>query len=70
MKSIKTFVAVIALATVSFGSFAQTVSAYGSHLDSAEARIAVKAQEAGASSYKITSARAGNQVYMTADLIK
>ncbi|KOC89557.1 DUF1471 domain-containing protein [Winslowiella iniecta] len=70
MKSIKTFVAVIALATVSFGSFAQSVTAYGSHLDTAEARIAAKAQEAGASSYKITSARVGNQVYMTADLIK
>ncbi|WNN45291.1 MULTISPECIES: YdgH/BhsA/McbA family protein [Winslowiella] len=70
MKSIKTFVAVIALSTISFGSFAQSVSAYGSHLDSAEARIAAKAEQAGASSYKITSARVGNQVYMTADLIK
>ncbi|MBP2170034.1 hypothetical protein J2125_003226 [Erwinia toletana] len=70
MKSIKTFVAVIALATVSFGSFAQSVSATGSHLDSAEARIAAKAQAAGASSYKITSASNGNYVYMTADLIK
>lgn len=38
MKSIKTFVAVIALAT-SFGSFAaQTVTATGSTLESAEAK--------------------------------
>ena len=40
MKSIKTFVAVIALAT-SFGSFAaQTVTASASTLDGAEAKIA------------------------------
>ena len=48
MKSIKTFVAVIALAT-SFGSFAaQTVTASASTLDGAEAKIAAQAQEAGA----------------------
>ncbi|WP_242696931.1 DUF1471 domain-containing protein [Enterobacter hormaechei] len=51
MKSIKTFVAVIALAT-SFGSFAaQTVTASASTLDGAEAKIAAQAQEAGASSW-------------------
>jgi hypothetical protein len=56
MKSIKTFVAVIALAT-SFGSFAaQTVTATASTIDGAEAKIAAQAQEAGASSYKITQA--------------
>jgi Protein of unknown function (DUF1471). len=56
MKSIKTFVAVIAL-SASFGSFAaQTVSATASTLDSAEAKIAAKAEQAGASSYKITQA--------------
>ncbi|MFS2222360.1 YdgH/BhsA/McbA-like domain containing protein [Pantoea sp. B65] len=70
MKSIKTFVAVIALSAVSFTSFAQSVSASGSQLDTAEAQIAAKAQEAGAASYKITSASTGNYVYMTADLIK
>ena len=53
MKSIKTFVAVIALAT-SFGSFAaQTVTASASTLDGAEAKIAAQAEQAGASSYKI-----------------
>ena len=52
MKSIKTFVAVIALAT-SFGSFAaQTVTATGSTLESAEAKIAAQAERAGASDYR------------------
>jgi hypothetical protein len=70
MKSIKTFVAVIALAA-SFGSFAgQTVTATGSTLDSAEAKIAAKAEQAGASSYKITQAFTGNRVHMTAELNK
>lgn len=69
MKSIKTFVAVIALAT-SFGSFAaQTVTASAS-TDGAEAKIAAQAQEAGASSYKITRAFTGNRVHMTAELNK
>lgn len=68
MKSIKTFVAVIALAT-SFGSFAaQTVTA--STLDGAEAKIAAQAEQAGASSYKITQAYSGNRMHMTAELNK
>ena len=49
MKSIKTFVAVAALSLVSFGSFAQSVSATASTLDRAEAKIAAQAQQAGAS---------------------
>lgn len=70
MKSIKTFVAVIALAT-SFGSFAaQTVTATTSTIDGAEAKIAAQAEQAGASSYKITQAYAGNRVHMTAELSK
>lgn len=72
MKSIKTFVAVIALAT-SFGSFAAqtvTVTATASTIDGAEAKIAAQAQEAGASSYKITQAFTGNRVHMTAELNK
>ena len=69
MKSIKTFVAVIALAT-SFGSFAaQTVTATASTIDGAEAKIAAQAQEAGAS-YKITEAYTNNGVHMTAELLK
>ena len=70
MKSIKTFVAVIALAT-SFGSFAaQTVTATGSTLERAEAKIAAQAERAGASDYKITQAYTGNRVHMTAELLK
>lgn len=70
MKSIKTFAAIIVLSTVSFASFAQSVSATGSTLDSAEAKIAAQAEQAGASSYKITGANSNNGVYMTAELIK
>lgn len=70
MKRIKTFVAVIALAT-SFGSFAaQTVTATAGTLSGAEAKIAAQAQAAGASSYQITEAFNGNQVHMTAELTK
>ncbi|ENM2868761.1 YdgH/BhsA/McbA-like domain containing protein [Citrobacter koseri] len=70
MKNIKIFVVVIALAT-SFGSFAaQSVTATGSTLESAEAKIAAQAQQAGASDYKITSAYSGNRVHMTAELLK
>jgi hypothetical protein len=69
MKSIKTFVAVIALAA-SFGSFAETVTATAATMDGAEAKIAAQAQAAGASSYKITEAFTGNRVHMTAELNK
>ncbi|MGY6031772.1 YdgH/BhsA/McbA-like domain containing protein [Phytobacter sp. AG2a] len=69
MKSIKTFVAVIALAT-SFGSFAaQTITATSSTMDGAEAKIAAQAQQAGAS-YHITEAFTGDRVHMTAQLTK
>ena len=69
MKNIKTFVAVIALAS-SFGAFAsQTITATGSTLDAAEAKIAAQAQDMGAS-YKITSAFNRNQVHMTAELTR
>ena len=67
MKSIKTFVAVSALSLISFGSFAQSLSANASTLDRAEAIIAAKAAEQGAS-YKITSAQFDNRVHMTAEL--
>lgn len=45
MKSIKTFVAVAALSLISFGSFAQSISASASTLDRAEAKIAAQAAE-------------------------
>ena len=69
MKSIKTFAAVIALSVVSFGSFAQTVTATGATIASAEAKIAAQAQQAG-SSYRIIEANSNNGVHMTAQLIK
>ncbi|MEJ4047148.1 YdgH/BhsA/McbA-like domain containing protein [Erwinia sp. SLM-02] len=69
MKSIKTFVAVSALALVSFGSMAQNVTATASTLDAAEASIAAQAKQSGAT-YKITGARVDNHAYVTAELIK
>ncbi|MFM4318581.1 DUF1471 domain-containing protein, partial [Klebsiella pneumoniae] len=47
MKSIKTFAAVAALSMMSFGAFAQSVSATASTLDRAEAKIAAQATEQG-----------------------
>ncbi len=70
MKSIKTFVAVSVLSLISFGSFAQTISATGLSLDEAESAIAAKAQAAGASGYRVIGAQGQNQVYMTAELTK
>lgn len=69
MKSIKIFVAVSALSLMSFGSFAQSITATASTLDAAEAHIAAQAKDAGAS-YKITEAFTGNQVHMTAELTR
>ncbi|WP_394516913.1 YdgH/BhsA/McbA family protein [Pantoea sp. SGAir0175] len=67
MKTIKTFAAVIALSVLPFASFAQSVTATASTLDGAEAQIAAKAQEIGAS-YKVTEANFNNGVHMTAEL--
>ena len=69
MKSIKTFAAVTVLSLMSFGAFAQSVTATASTLDRAEAKIAAQAAEQGAS-YKITSAQFNTRVYMTAELSK
>jgi hypothetical protein len=69
MKSIKTFAVVTVLSLISFGAFAQSVSATASTLDRAEAKIAAQAAEQGAS-YKITSAQFNNRVHMTAELSK
>jgi len=69
MKNIKNFVAVIAFSVVSFGSFAQSVTASAPTLDAAEAQIAAQAHQAGAS-YKITGARFNNGAYISAELIK
>ena len=69
MKTIKTFAAVIALSVLPFASFAHSVTATASTLDGAEAQIAAKAQELGAS-YKVTEANFNNGVHMTAELTK
>lgn len=69
MKTIKTFVAVTALSLMSFGAFAQSISATASTLERAEAKIAAQAAEQG-TSYKITSANTKERVYMTAVLTK
>lgn len=69
MKTIKIFAALIALTILPAAAFAQTVTATGSTLDSAEAKIAAQAQDAGAS-YKITEANTNNGVHMTAELYK
>jgi len=69
MKTIKILVVVSALSLMSFGAFAQSISASASTLDRAEAKIAAQAAEQGAS-YKITSAQFNNRVHMTAELTK
>ena len=70
MKTVTTFISAAALSLIAFGASAQTITATGSTLDSAEAVIAKKAQEMNASDYKITSAHMGNKVTMSAELYK
>ncbi|BDH45202.1 hypothetical protein TUM12370_12460 [Salmonella enterica subsp. enterica serovar Choleraesuis] len=70
MKNIKTLAAAAVLSMLSFGAFAQTITATASTIDDAEAQIAAQAQKDGASSYKITEAYTGNRVHMTAELNK
>ena len=69
MKTIKNFVAVAAISMMSFGAFAQSITATASTLDGAEAKIAAKASEQGAG-YTITSAIVNDRVHMTARLDK
>ena len=69
MNTIKKIAAVALLSVISAGAFAQTVTATASTLDGAEAKIAAQAKAAGAG-YRITEARDGNQVHMTAELTK
>ncbi|MFH8135684.1 YdgH/BhsA/McbA-like domain containing protein [Pantoea osteomyelitidis] len=69
MKTVKSALMIAVLSAVSFGSFAQSITATGSTLDEAELQIARQAHKAGAQ-YKITESYVGNQVHMTAKLIK
>ena len=68
----KTIIAIFTASLFSVAAFnasAQSVTT-GTTLDSAEAVIAQKAKEMNASEYKITSARMGNTVTMSAELYK
>lgn len=70
MKNLTAIFAASLLSVAAFGAAAQSVTATGSTLDTAEAAIAQKAKEMNASDYKITSARMGNTVTMSAELYK
>jgi len=86
MKTIKYAVAAVALTTLSFGVFAAesvtaaqansmnkigVVSAEGATtLDGLEARLAAKAEAAGATGYTITSANTNNKLSGTAVIYK
>lgn len=68
MKNLTAIFAASLLSVAAFTASAQSVTATGSTLDTAEAAIAQKAKEMNASDYKITSARMGNTVTMSAEL--
>ncbi|MCA7011153.1 multiple stress resistance protein BhsA [Dickeya dadantii] len=80
MKSIKTVVAAVALATISFGTLAATevqsvqsrdlgtVSATGRSLDDLQAQLSAKADAAGAKSFRIISAIGDDQIRGVAEL--
>lgn len=70
MKNLTAIFAAFLLSVAAFSATAQSVTATGSTLDTAEAAIAQKAKEMNASDYKITSARMGNTVTMSAELYK
>ena len=86
MKTIKYAVAAVALSALSFGAFAAqsvspsqasgmnkigVVSAEGATtLDGLEARLAAKAEAAGATGYTITSANTNNKLSGTAVIYK
>src|SRR5476651_2051770 len=78
MKNLTMTLAAIALATASFTTLAATqvqsigvISAQaGTNLSSLENKLAAKAQENGASSYRIISASGDNRLYGTAELYK
>jgi hypothetical protein len=70
MKTVSTLITAAALSLIAFGASAHTITATGNTLDSAEAVIAKKAKEMNATDYKITSARMGNKVTMSAELYK
>ena len=84
MKNLKIALAALALTTASFGAFAAqqvdqapageqaigVVSARSLNLSDLESRLAQKADEQGATSYRIISASGNNHLYGNAELYK
>ncbi|HKN02371.1 MAG TPA: multiple stress resistance protein BhsA [Buttiauxella sp.] len=85
MKNVKTLIAAVVLSSISFASFAAvevqaapagqqkvgTVTATaGTNLSSLEAELAEKADQMGASSYRITSVTGPNTLHGTAIIYK
>lgn len=85
MKNVKTLIAAVILSSVSFASFAAvevqatpagqqkvgTITATaGTNLSSLEDQLAQKAEEMGASSYRITSVTGPNTLHGTAVIYK
>ena len=85
MKNVKTVIAAVVLSSISFASFAAvevqatpagqqkvgTVTATaGTNLSSLEAELAEKADQMGASSYRITSVTGPNTLHGTAIIYK
>ena len=74
MKTIKTFAAAIALATVSFTTFAAEhgviVASGATDLSSLTSQLAAKADAAGAKAFTITSTSGNNLMHATAVIYK
>ncbi|CAM3716564.1 multiple stress resistance protein BhsA [Xenorhabdus thuongxuanensis] len=83
MKNVKTIISILALSAVSFGSFAATevqvakgekigvVSVSGAEtLDSLTAELSKKADEAGATYFRVVSANGQNQLNGVAEIYK
>lgn len=68
MKKMTIFIAA-AVSLMSYSALAESVSARGSTLDEAEAKIAAKAADLGAG-YRIIGAHTNNKVYMIGELIR
>lgn len=70
MKTLMTVLIAGLLSISSTATMAEMISATGATLDDAQAHIAAKAKQLGASSYKIVGAQNNNRVYMTAEIEK
>ena len=70
MKTIITVLVAGLLSISSTVAMAEMISATGATLDDAQAHIAAKAKQLGASSYTIIGAQDNNRIYMTAEIEK